>query len=245
MPVPYNFSNNSLNSRRNRNWFARYRVVIVFGVVALITLIIVLCITNCGSDSSEAKAPEEKSRQPGESGGSPASSDNGSSGNSGSSGSSADDDLSNAQWYKNEISYVVKRGDMLARISRNHHSSERSIIKLNNISNPNNIRIGQKLRIIPGPWRMAINTGENSLTLLQKEKIYTRCQVECNVAPGEYTLLWRQQQRDSAARKKGEFYLLLRSKKNKYSEIKLKHNVIQKLLYLIPGGIPVTVSGNK
>ena len=53
MPVPYNFNNSTLNSRRKQSWFARYRVLVVFGAVALVTLIIVLCITNCSSESSD------------------------------------------------------------------------------------------------------------------------------------------------------------------------------------------------
>lgn len=45
--------------------------------------------------------------------------------------------------------YVVKSGDSISRIAKRFKVPSKDILKLNNISNPNKIRVGQKL-ILPG-----------------------------------------------------------------------------------------------
>lgn len=49
--------------------------------------------------------------------------------------------------------YTVKGGDTLSRIARNHSTSVGALSELNNISNPNLIRVGQELKI-PGTERV-------------------------------------------------------------------------------------------
>ncbi|MBR7156358.1 MAG: LysM peptidoglycan-binding domain-containing protein [Lentisphaeria bacterium] len=249
MPVPYNFNNSTLNSRRKQSWFARYRVLVVFGAVALVTLIIVLCITNCSSESSDTAKSTSGTAGAGAAVESEPRSDSAPdvSGDSGNSGKveEAPRQPEITDWYKNEVQYTVKSGDMLRHIVRRHNASERGVIKLNSLTDPNAIRIGQKLRIIPGPWRLVIDSSKNSMTILQNGKIYMRCQVLSKAVPGEYTMAWRQQKNDSKIRKKGAFYLVLRNKQRKLANLELRNNDIQQLLYLLPGGIPVTVTGNK
>lgn len=43
--------------------------------------------------------------------------------------------------------YVVKSGDYLGRIARDFHTSVSDLVRLNNIKNPNLIRVGQRIRI--------------------------------------------------------------------------------------------------
>ncbi|KAK2955031.1 putative Membrane-bound lytic murein transglycosylase D precursor [Blattamonas nauphoetae] len=51
----------------------------------------------------------------------------------------------------NEVIYVVQKGDTLTRIANRYGTTVSAICALNGISNPNNIRIGQRLRIPSGP----------------------------------------------------------------------------------------------
>ena len=150
MPVPYNFNNSTLNSRRKQSWFARYRVLVVFGAVALVTLIIVLCITNCSSESSDTAKSTAGTAGAGAAVESEPRSDSAPdvSGDSGNSGKveEAPRQPEITDWYKNEVQYTVKSGDMLRHIVRRHNASERGVIKLNSLTDPNAIRIGQKLR---------------------------------------------------------------------------------------------------
>ncbi|MCX8045748.1 MAG: LysM peptidoglycan-binding domain-containing protein [Anoxybacillus gonensis] len=43
--------------------------------------------------------------------------------------------------------YVVQKGDTLSEIAAKHNTTVEVLQKLNGISNPNLIRIGQKLRV--------------------------------------------------------------------------------------------------
>lgn len=47
----------------------------------------------------------------------------------------------------NEITYIVKKGDTLSKIAQKYGTTYQKIARDNNISNPNSIRIGQKLII--------------------------------------------------------------------------------------------------
>lgn len=46
--------------------------------------------------------------------------------------------------------YVVKRGDTLSKVAREHKQSLASLMRMNNISNPNRITVGQRLRVQGG-----------------------------------------------------------------------------------------------
>ena len=46
--------------------------------------------------------------------------------------------------------YVVKRGDMLSSIAQKHGVSVKELSRLNNITNPNKVKVGQEL-MLPGP----------------------------------------------------------------------------------------------
>jgi LysM repeat protein len=52
----------------------------------------------------------------------------------------------------NKVTYTVKSGDRLASIAAAHKTTVASIVALNNISNPNVIRIGQELVINSAGW---------------------------------------------------------------------------------------------
>jgi len=46
--------------------------------------------------------------------------------------------------------YVVQRGDTLSKVARQHNQSLSSLMRMNNISNPNRITVGQRLRVLSG-----------------------------------------------------------------------------------------------
>lgn len=46
--------------------------------------------------------------------------------------------------------YVVQRGDTLSKVARQHNQSLSSLMRMNNISNPNRITVGQRLRVQGG-----------------------------------------------------------------------------------------------
>lgn len=43
--------------------------------------------------------------------------------------------------------YTVKRGDTLSKIAKNYNTTVSALVRLNNIDNPNLIRVGQKIRV--------------------------------------------------------------------------------------------------
>ena len=45
--------------------------------------------------------------------------------------------------------YRVERGDTLSKIARSHRQSVQSIARWNNLTNPDNIEVGQVLRVEP------------------------------------------------------------------------------------------------
>ncbi|MFM0688181.1 peptidoglycan DD-metalloendopeptidase family protein [Paraburkholderia strydomiana] len=45
--------------------------------------------------------------------------------------------------------YRVERGDTLSKIARSHHQSVQSIVRWNNLTNPDSIEVGQVLRVDP------------------------------------------------------------------------------------------------
>ena len=47
----------------------------------------------------------------------------------------------------NPLQYTVQSGDTLSKIAQNHKTTSKEILKINNINNPNLIKIGQVLNI--------------------------------------------------------------------------------------------------
>ncbi|WP_339174428.1 LysM domain-containing protein [Anoxybacillus sp. FSL W8-1294] len=43
--------------------------------------------------------------------------------------------------------YIVKKGDALTKIAKKYGTTVQNLVKLNNIKNPDLIRVGQKLRV--------------------------------------------------------------------------------------------------
>ena len=62
------------------------------------------------------------------------------------------------------IEVTVQPGETLETIARRHHTTPRSIRHFNGLKS-DRIRNGQKLKVIPGPWRMTVTRKRNELTL--------------------------------------------------------------------------------
>lgn len=59
---------------------------------------------------------------------------------------------------------TVAAGDTLEKLAAKYHTSVESIKHFNGLKD-NTIRVGQKLKVIPGPWRITVNTTRNQLVL--------------------------------------------------------------------------------
>ncbi len=55
--------------------------------------------------------------------------------------------------------YRVERGDTLYKIARSNRASVQSIVRWNNLSNPDSIEVGQVLRVAPPPGTATASTG--------------------------------------------------------------------------------------
>ena len=62
------------------------------------------------------------------------------------------------------IFHTAKAGDALARIARNNHTTTAAIMRLNRMKR-SSIRIGQKLAVLPGPWRIEVVKSQKKLRL--------------------------------------------------------------------------------
>ena len=63
------------------------------------------------------------------------------------------EDSKKSETVKDENTYTVKPGDTLSKIAKVHNTTVDSLVRLNNIKNPNVINIGQKL-ILSEPYRV-------------------------------------------------------------------------------------------
>ena len=75
--------------------------------------------------------------------------------------------ISSTSWRGGADSYKVVSGDALERVARKNHTTVELIKSANNLKN-NNIRIGQRLRVVKGPWRVNISRKAKTLNLWQK-----------------------------------------------------------------------------
>lgn len=62
-------------------------------------------------------------------------------------------------------SHVVQRGDTLAKIAKKYHVTDALLAKLNGIRNKNVIRLGQRLKVVQGPFRAVVDKSEYQLRL--------------------------------------------------------------------------------
>ena len=62
------------------------------------------------------------------------------------------------------VTVAVRAGDSLSRIAQRHHTTVEALRHYNKLKK-DVIRIGQKLRVIPGPWRITVDKGRRVLTL--------------------------------------------------------------------------------
>ncbi|MCQ2379675.1 MAG: LysM peptidoglycan-binding domain-containing protein [Victivallaceae bacterium] len=62
------------------------------------------------------------------------------------------------------ITYTVGRGDYLTRVASKHHTTMQAIKKINKLDR-DSLRIGEKLKICPGPWKIVISLSNRRLNL--------------------------------------------------------------------------------
>ncbi len=60
-----------------------------------------------------------------------------------------------ATTYDNTEPYIVQKGDMLSRLAVDFNTSTKTLIAMNNLSNPDEISVGQELRVPAGSRRSA------------------------------------------------------------------------------------------
>lgn len=66
---------------------------------------------------------------------------------------------------RGSVSYQVKAGDSLSRIAARNHVPVDELMTYNKLRSANHIRVGQKLLIYPGPWRIRVEKGARLLKL--------------------------------------------------------------------------------
>lgn len=64
-----------------------------------------------------------------------------------------------------EPEYVVKAGETLAEISSTYQVPESLLAKINGVAPPFALTTGEKLKVVPGPFRAELSLGKNELTL--------------------------------------------------------------------------------
>lgn len=76
----------------------------------------------------------------------------------------ADEDDGVADPLSRAITVTVRAGDSLGAIAKRHHTTVESIRYFNRLKNYT-IRVGQKLRVVPGPWRITVDKAACKLVL--------------------------------------------------------------------------------
>lgn len=77
--------------------------------------------------------------------------------------------------------YVVKRGDMLSSIAQRHGVSVKELAKINNLSNPNKIKVGQELALPAGAKMRSVvpKTTPKSVVAGEGMQVYTVAKGDC------------------------------------------------------------------
>jgi len=70
--------------------------------------------------------------------------------------------------------YIVQRGDKLATIARSHGTTIELIQRSNGLSNPDRIRIGDRLRVLKGTFTIHISKSRNELELMLNGRFFKR-----------------------------------------------------------------------
>ena len=68
--------------------------------------------------------------------------------------------------------YTVVHGDQLGVIARKNRTTVAAVMKSNNLKRSNLIRIGQKLTLLPGKWRIRVSKNKRLLLLLRNDRIF-------------------------------------------------------------------------
>ena len=67
----------------------------------------------------------------------------------------------------NDNYYIVKKGDTLSEIALNYHTTVDELVRLNNIKNPNLIRVGQKI-LLPTMSKYVVQKGDTLSKIAKK-----------------------------------------------------------------------------
>ncbi|MBI1871180.1 MAG: L,D-transpeptidase family protein [Chlamydiae bacterium] len=71
---------------------------------------------------------------------------------------------------KRAFEQVIQKGESLSQIAAQHHVALGLLVRLNHMDNPNQIRMGKKLKVIEGPFRIVVNKKEKTLSLFLKSE---------------------------------------------------------------------------
>ena len=89
------------------------------------------------------------------------------------------------------IEVIVQPGETLETIARRYHTTPRSIKHFNQLKS-DRIRNGQKLKVIPGPWRMVVTRKRNELTLEHapdgKWRLFRSCPADATGLKGKFVI---------------------------------------------------------
>ena len=82
----------------------------------------------------------------------------------------------------NKVMYLVKSGDFLGKIARNHGTTVELIQKSNSLANPNRIKKGDRLLVLQGKFSIEVSKQRNELVVKFDDKFFKRY----SVATGKY-----------------------------------------------------------
>ena len=75
------------------------------------------------------------------------------------------------EWKKLEPVHKVVSGNNISMLARKYHTTMSCIRYGNDLKN-NNIRIGQRLHVIPGPWKLSVSRKARLLTVYRKGAVF-------------------------------------------------------------------------
>jgi len=76
-----------------------------------------------------------------------------------------------------KTTYKVKYRDTLGEIAKEYNTTVPMLMRINNKSNANSIRLGENLHIIDGTWKAEVDISERSLRLFLNDKFFKRYSV--------------------------------------------------------------------
>ena len=96
------------------------------------------------------------------------------------------EDTSNSS--NNFTNYIVKAGDNLSKIAREHNQDLNALIRYNNISNPNNLFIGQSIKLLDTEYKPKVRN------INEVAKIEEDLNNKSNLDIINYTILLKKQE---------------------------------------------------